>query len=318
MDVRIRRKNRFFRTGIIMSIAFLLVVILLLLDLGKISASLKKYSDVSARISLLSGDASLVEDGAASALVLKQLLRLDTSGYLLLTQGSRVTVDFPDGSSAKYDGPLMLPLSQIYHSKIQVHVDGKSDQKSRDLKMLLFLSTAFLFFMLWLRLCYIRSYSLRYPFYITLLSSILFGMALLFVKGKIGNGFLSLLPPLSAYLLVFLISLKLLKSQEIIPEAESLETRTNDLLYEGLQHFDAGRMEEAYKLFSKAQSLSPERPDVKNLVGIMEMKINDPEKLERIAVLKRKLDNSFKKKLQTAFQRKETIREDQRKIGTEV
>jgi tetratricopeptide (TPR) repeat protein len=142
-------------------------------------------------------------------------------------------------------------------------------------------------------------------------------MALLFVKGKFAGTLLTQWVPFSVYPLVFLVSLKLLKKQDVVPEAEALENRTNDLLFEGLRHFDAGRMEEAYKLFSKAQSLSPDRPDVKNLVGIMEMRINDPEKLERIAVLKRKLDNSFKKKLQAVFQSKETMPREPNQIGKE-
>ncbi len=301
MDVIRKRKRKFLFTFIIAASALITMDSILIYDSINRRNELKKYDNFLAKVTMVSGDVSLVENGGASPLNLHQEFILDNKSYLLLTKGSKVTLAFNDKSIDQYEGPLMLPIQRIYNNKISWKIAGIDEQIISEQRTVIFITVLVSFFMVWLYLCYHRNSNLSYPFYLSLLGLILFGMVFLTIHGLKSLKHISLFLSLMVYPFLFLLSLFLLPKREDIPESEAMETKAVDLLYEGLSLFDSGKMEEALKKFHAAHILSPKRSDIKNLIGIMEMKINDPEKLERIAVLKRKLDNSFRKKLSDFF-----------------
>ncbi len=291
---RVKKFNTVFIIAIFISLAIMGAV---LFDIGSLVRSKKAFPRQEIKILRILGEIKYSEGSVSRILQMNDKIVLGTDGVIGIPQGANLVVNYNDGSSERFDGPINIQTRFLKEKKAAGYLAEIRKNINNDIWSIAVVLGTSLFFLFWLILSFRQNHSIHPAFIFTAASLVLFFM-IAFSLGGMRQAqvypFFTLLA-LLIYPVMFFGSFLFFNKNEDLPEIEEMDDLMADLLYDGLLLFEKQHYEDALKKFIKANELSPDRSDVKNLIKIVQLKINDPDKLDNLVNLELRMRSFFKK-----------------------
>lgn len=237
-------------------------------------------------ITQLSGKCYLISDNSKSELKLNSKILLKNKEALIKIEDKGRIMLSTDGWKKNYYS-LTKSIKISEYIKILNSLKEKTFYKNK--KRLKFSLKFLIIFMgvllLWILYTYLKNIRIIYSYLIFVISGIVilfiagillpaFGLKKIFSTVYYGMGYYII-----SNLLFFIILFILIKKSKKISEEGTSEDKGIKLLFDGYYLCEKKKYEQAYKKFKKASVLLPQRKDIKKLNEILEIQINEPEKL---------------------------------------
>lgn len=255
-----------------------------MLDIIKSKKSLNKstnnYSNVSAisnsRVKAVSAGTKIFQNGTSRFVKVGDVISLNNSGAIRFDKNGSIKLEYGHNNYWEFSGRSDIDLKSLRaHTFALAAIISVADKKIQNriysqTIVLIFILVFSFFVSLWFLLCYHRNAGVFLAFFWGCLGILAFIMLYKTLSsGVLNDHKLAMALSGLVFPVLFLISMLILRKNNLPPEMEKIEDAASVFLYDGFILYKTNKFTEALEKFKKASALQPEKKISRRLLSFL-------------------------------------------------